>query len=132
MIRYNVLSVVLAVFFGGWTFYLVRRQRLGIYQTLMWVCTALGLVLAGAFPKAFDWLGHRLGVAYPPVLLIVVTLCLIVVKLLMMDIERTAHETKLRILTQRMAAYEAELSKLRERRAAPGDLDKATDNIKES
>lgn len=132
MIRYNVLSVILAVFFGGWTFYLVRRQRLGIYQTLMWVCTALGLVLAGAFPKAFDWLGHRLGVAYPPVLLIVVTLCLIVVKLLMMDIERTSHETKLRILTQRMAAYEAELTKLREKTAMPEDSEVVADNGQES
>jgi len=128
MIRYNVISVVLAFFFGGWTLYLIRRQRLGVYQTLIWVCAALGLVLSGVFPQAIDWLGHRLGIAYPPVLLIVVTLCLIVVKLLTMDIERTAHETRLRILTQRMAAYEAELSRLRAKTASADEAaEKAED-----
>ena len=64
----------------------------------------------------------------PPVLLIVVTLCLIVVKLLTMDIERTAHETRLRILTQRMAAYEAELSRLRAKTASADEAaEKAED-----
>jgi len=113
MTRYNFISVVLAIFFGGLTIYLIRRQRLGVYQTLTWIFTALGLIGVGVFPQAVDWLGHQLGISYPPVLLIVVTLCLIVVKLLTMDIERTAHETKLRIMAQRMAAYEAELQELR-------------------
>lgn len=85
------------------------------------------LILAGIFPQGVDWLGHKLGINYPPVLLIVVTLCVVVVKLLAMDIERTSHEAKIRILAQKMAAYEAELSRLRGEE--PGGKDKGSNDF---
>lgn len=113
MSLYNVITILIALIAGGATLFLIRRRQLGVYHTFTWIAAAVVLILIGIFPQGVDWLGHKLGINYPPVLLIVVTLCLIVVKLLTMDIERTAHETKIRILAQKMAAYEAELRKLR-------------------
>jgi len=84
-----------------------------VYTTLWWLFVALSLLFFGLFPSIIDRLGHMFGVNYPPVLVIVVALCVIVVKLVSVDIERTNHDVKIRILAQKMAAYEAELSKLK-------------------
>lgn len=113
MTFFNIVTIIIAFCAGSAILWLVRRQSLGVYHTLMWIVAVVSLVLFGVFPSIVDWMGALFGIKYPPILLIVVTLCIVLVKLLTMDIERTGHEVRIRILTQKMAAYEAELYKLK-------------------
>lgn len=121
MTYFNYVTLGIALVAGGVILWLIRKQRLSVYHTLMWVFAVFSLILFGSFPAIVDWLGHLLGIKYPPVLLIIVTLCIVLVKLLTMDIERTRNETRIRILTQKMASYEAELTKLKESMGGPRD-----------
>jgi hypothetical protein len=50
-----------------------------------------------------------LGVHYPPTLLIVIGMGLILIKMLTMDLKRSEQERKIRALTQRLAILESEM-----------------------
>ena len=88
--------------------YLVRRDRLSAGYTVGWFIVAVVLCLFGLFPSINDWVGRLLNVHYPPILLVIVTCCFILLKLLFMDIDRSRQRKRIRRLTQRLALYEAE------------------------
>jgi len=50
-----------------------------------------------------------LGIHYPPTLLIVIGMGLILIKMLTMDLKRSEQERKIRALTQRLAILESEI-----------------------
>lgn len=114
MTWYDRPTALIALFFAAVILLLVRRQRLGVLHTVWWLCSVAGLVVLGVFPSLADRVGAALGIHYPPVLPIVVALCLLVVKILTMDLERTRQEANIRILAQKLAASEAELRELKE------------------
>lgn len=100
------LSIGLAIL------WLVRRAHLHGPYAVWWIVVAVGVMLAGFFPKAVDVVGAALGVSYPPLLAVVVAIGVLLVKVLTIDLERTRQEVSLRRLTQRLAILEAELRRL--------------------
>ncbi len=106
MPAYNIVTAVLGLATAGLILFLVRRDRLSVNYTLWWGLIAAGLVTAGFAPSLIDWIGRLLGVEYPPILLVIIAICLIFIKLLFMDIHRSRHEQQIKILTQRLALYE--------------------------
>lgn len=120
MTSYDLTAAAISLFFAGIILFLVRRQRLGNRHTLWWLCAVAGMLAIGLFPSSIDWVGERLGVHYPPVLLLVMALCLVFVKILTMDIEWARQETNLRIMAQKMAAFEAEMRELKAARTGAG------------
>jgi len=113
MTLYNITAAAISLFFVGLILLLVRRQRLAVFHTLWWLFAVAGMLVAGFFPMILDRVGWFLGVQYPPVLPIIIALCFLFVKVLTMDIEKTKQEMKLRVLAQKMAAYDAELRRLK-------------------
>jgi hypothetical protein len=89
--------------------YLVRRDHLHARYAMWWIPTAFGVALLGIFPQIVDWIGPKLGIHYPPVLPLILALVLVMVKILLMDIERSRNEVKLYRLIQRVAMLEAEI-----------------------
>jgi hypothetical protein len=120
MTVFNVVTIAIALFVGGTILWLIRRRQLRVYHTMTWGLAVFSLILFGVFPSIIDWLGFQLGIKYPPILLIIVALCIVLVKLLTMDIERTRQETRIRILIQKMGAYEAELNRLKNQQNLSG------------
>ncbi|WP_161598392.1 DUF2304 domain-containing protein [Pseudodesulfovibrio senegalensis] len=106
---YRTTALIIAVCFVAVIIALVRRQRLNVLYTYWWTFSAAAILALGIFPQMLDHVGRFLGISYPPILAIVVGLCMLFVKVLTMDIERTRQEKQIRILAQRMAAYEARL-----------------------
>lgn len=109
---YKTTALLIAVCFVAAIIALVRRQRLNVLYTYWWTFSAAAVLALGIFPQMLDHVGHYLGISYPPILAIVVALCMLFVKVLTMDIERTRQEKQIRILAQRMAAYEAQLNEM--------------------
>jgi hypothetical protein len=109
MAPYQWTAAVMGVSIGVVILWLVRRAHLHGPYAVWWIVVAAGVVLAGLFPQAVDVIGGMLGVAYPPVLALLVALAVLLVKVLTMDLERTRQELALRRLTQRLAMLEAEL-----------------------
>lgn len=92
--------------------YLMRRDHLHVRYGLWWIAAAFVFALLGFFPRIFDELATYLGVTYPPVLALILGLIILVIKILVMDIERSKNAIKLNRLVQRIALLESELRQL--------------------
>jgi hypothetical protein len=105
---YQLTSLTLGVLIAGTIFYLVRRDRVHIRHTFWWAAVAVGALVLGGAPRIVDWIAPRLGVKYPPVLLLTVGFGLALIKILTMDMERADLERKVRRLSQRLAILEGD------------------------
>jgi hypothetical protein len=125
--HYTVLVIGFALAFG--ILHLVRRDHLYIRQGLFWIATALISLLLAMWPYFIDEAGSVLGIAYPPTLLFLVAIIVLVMKALLADIALTKVRRDLRRLNQRIALLEADHPVMRsadraiagEPEAPPGD-----------
>ena len=110
---------------------LIRRDHLHVRYGLWWMTAALVFALLGLFPALFDSLAKYIGVAYPPILALTIGVVILVLKILVMDIERSRNAIRLHRLTQRIALLESDLREMqgKPREADPnsnhGELDDA-------
>ena len=76
---------VLVIGFGlaGVILYLVRRDHIYIRQGVFWIMVAVLSTLFGVWPSLIDVVGSALGVAYPPTLLLLVAIIVLIVKALL-------------------------------------------------
>lgn len=107
--------------------FLMRRDRLHAAHGTGWVVVAAGFALLGFAPGLIDGLAAYLNIDYPPVLAITIGITVIVIKLLLMDIERARIEVRNQRLTQRVAMLEAMIRK--QARAQAPAADKAVDAV---
>jgi len=110
---YNYFTAILGIATAGLIIYLIRRDSLSANYVVWWFCVAVGLIFVGFFPKVVNYFGRAMGVGYPPVILIALSWCMILVKLIFMDIDRSRQERKIKILVQRLAVYEQQLKDAR-------------------
>ena len=111
---YQFISAGIGFVIGVTILYLIRKNHLHSGYALWWFLSAASIMVLGSFPRLVDKVGHFLGVSYPPILLIIFAVCIIMIKILTMDIERTKQEQKLRRLVQRLALLE-EIKEKREK-----------------
>ena len=88
--------------------HLVRRDHLYIRQGVFWIAIAVLSLGLAIWPRLIDALGAALGIAYPPTLLFLVAIVVLVVKSLLADIASTRLKRDIRRLNQRLAMLEAE------------------------
>lgn len=87
---------------------LMRRDHLQARHGVFWVLVAAIAALLGAWPGLIDRLASLVGIAYPPALLLLGAVIVLLIKCLQSDIELTRNERLLRRLNQRLALYEAD------------------------
>jgi hypothetical protein len=90
---------------------LIRKDRLHVHHGLGWILLAAIIAILGFFPGIIDFVAQRLGVAYPPTLALTLALAMLVIKILLMDLERSRMAMRNQRLTQRIAMLEADLRK---------------------
>jgi len=115
MKSYQITVLVMAIGLAVGILYLVRRDHIYIRQGLFWIVVAVLSLALGAWPMAIDYIGETLGVAYPPTLLFLVAIIVLMLKGLLGDIALTRLRRDMRRLNQRIALLEAE------QRQAPAD-----------
>lgn len=104
--------------------FLIRKDHLHVRYGLWWMGAAVIFALLGLFPTIVDFVAGKLGIAYPPVLALILGLVALVIKILVMDIERSRNTIRMQRLVQRIALLEAEIRDLQGRGGQSG---KATD-----
>ena len=109
MLAYQWTSAAIGIIIACSIIYLVRHDYLRTDYAVWWVATALGVVVCSVRPQLIDAIGARLGISYPPVLLVIVGMGLLLIKVLTMDIERSKQERKIRRLVQKIALMEGGL-----------------------
>src|SRR5689334_4813665 len=110
----QITAALLGVLLAGSILFLVRRDHLHGPYALWWLVMAGITLVLGAWPRLIDRVAEFAGINYPPALLIVVGLCLILIRLLQLDIERSRQERQIRRLTQKLAILEEEIRAVRD------------------
>jgi hypothetical protein len=109
----QVTAALLGLALSGTILMLMRRDHLHGAYAIFWLVLALFATLFGLYPKLIDHIASAAGISYPPVLLILIAIVLILIRLLSVDIERSKQEVKLRRITQKIALLEHELDRQR-------------------
>ena len=113
-----IVSMVVGFALAGTILYLVRRDHLHGSYAVWWLAVAIVTLVLAVFPHIVDWLGETLGIAYPPILAIVIAMAFTLIRMLQMDIDRSRQERSLRRLTQRLAILDQELGDAQKKLAA--------------
>lgn len=108
-----ITSALLGILIAGGILLLVRRDQLHGSFALWWLSVALVALLVGFLPRSVDWLGGLFGVNYPPMLVALVGIGALLLKLLVVDLDMTRSERRVRRLLQKVAILEAEMRDLR-------------------
>jgi hypothetical protein len=107
MKSYQITVLIMAIGLAVGILYLVRRDHIYIRQGLFWIIVAVVSLSLGIWPYLIDDIGEALGVAYPPTLLLLVAIIVLVLKALLGDIGLTKLRRDMRRLNQRIALLEA-------------------------
>lgn len=99
--------VILAIF------WLIRRDRLPVMHSLWWLCVAALIGVLGLFPQLIDRAAGWVGVAYPPSLLFIVSILVLLIKVLLEDIDVSHDRRRLLRLAQKVAMLEDDLETLK-------------------
>ena len=108
MKSYALTVLIMGIGLAVGILYLVRRDHIYIRQGLFWIVIGFFSLVFGVWPGLIDTLGTALGVAYPPTLLLLVAIIVLILKALLGDIALTKLRRDLRRLNQRMALLEGE------------------------
>ncbi|EEB79298.1 hypothetical protein GPB2148_2228 [marine gamma proteobacterium HTCC2148] len=100
----------------------MRKDKLHVSHGLGWTIVAVAFTLLGFVPSLFDKFSAFLGIASPPILALTLAIAILVIKILLMDIERSRIELRNQRLIQRLAMLEAEMrSKSRKENTASNE-----------
>ncbi len=119
MQTYHWTSAFIGIAVAAIILWLVKRDHLHTRYAMWWVPLAIVIGVVGVFPPIIDGFAKVLGVHYPPVLVLILGLLLALIKILVMDIERSRNEIKLQRLAQRLGIVEGEMERLKRERNAP-------------
>lgn len=86
--------------------WLLRRDHLHVVHGLFWLLVAAAAALFGLWPRLIDALASMVGIAYPPALLFLLAMVVLIIKALHADIMNTRVEREVRRLNQRLALLE--------------------------
>jgi hypothetical protein len=106
----QLTAAVIGVLLAGSILLLIRRGHLHGPYAVWWLGIALTTLILGIAPKTVDILANFTGIAYPPVLPLILGVALIILRMLQMDIDRSRQERHLRRLTQKLALLEQEMT----------------------
>ncbi len=103
---YQITSASLGLLIAGVILWLIRRDHLHSRHALWWLSVAISALVLGIFPTTIDQLAPWFGVSYPPTLLMILGMAMILIKVLLIDIHQSALERKTRRLAQKIALLE--------------------------
>lgn len=105
----HLLMGALGVGLGVAILLLVRRDHLYIRHGLFWMAVAFGSVVLGVWPDLVDRIGQATGVAYPPALLLLLAIMMLIIRAVIVDIAFTRLRREVRMLNQKIALMESEV-----------------------
>ena len=105
---FHLLMGALGIGLGVAILLLVRRDHLYIRHGVFWMAVALVSVVLGVWPNLVDRIGQVTGVAYPPALLFLLAIMMLIIRAVIADIAFTRLRREVRILNQKIALMEPE------------------------
>lgn len=104
--------------------WLLRRDHLHLSHGLFWLSVATLAAALGIWPQTIDRIASFTGVGYPPSLLLLISVIVLLIKTLHTDILNTRIERQMKRLNQRLAMYELEFQRDKTKTYLNGELNK--------
>ena len=111
----QIVSLGVLFAFSGWVVWLIRRQRLHLRESLIWLVTTLLAIAVTAWPDLLVRASTLLGVQVPANALFGAGLLYLALNVLAVTIGLSQNTTTIRRLAQECALLRAELEELRGR-----------------
>lgn len=90
-------------------FWLIRKDHLHVRYAFGWMIIGFIAAILGFFPSIIDSISKILDISYPPILAVILSISFMLIKMLLMDIERSKQNRDIVRLNQRIGILEAEL-----------------------
>jgi hypothetical protein len=111
----QIVSSVIGLVIASVIFLLVRKDHLLPGQAFRWFVIALAVAIIGLYPKIVDHIGIFLGIAYPPIIPLIIAIGAALIKILLMDIQYNRMQVTQDRIVQKLAMLEAELKQLKQK-----------------
>jgi hypothetical protein len=89
--------------------WLLRRDHLHLGHGLFWLGVAALAAVLGVWPETIDRMATFTGISYPPSLLLLLSVIVLLIKTLHTDMLNTRIERQVKRLNQRLAILDLEL-----------------------
>lgn len=109
--RAHLFSLFIGAGAIAYVFWLVRRQGLRSKYALLWIAIAVLLAPLAIVPKSLNWISDRLGVYYPPTVLLMAAVALLFAVSVHFSWELSRLEHKVRALAEELALLRLDQSK---------------------
>lgn len=119
----NIFFIIIALLIILYIFYSIRKNRLDITNSFIWIIFCIILLFLSIWPTSLDWLANLLGIAYPPALFLAVA---IVILFIMIFIQ----SKKIEDLHKKVIDLGQELSIIKSEHQKTAKPDKTTSNKK--
>ena len=110
---YQYFTAFLAVFFFLFVIVLIRRDSILMGAAFRWLILAISILALGIFPQLADLAAGMVGIAYSPILPVILACLLLMLKALIADIERARTQVKMDRIAQKLAMVEMELEQIK-------------------
>lgn len=119
----HIIAALIGAILSLTIVFLTRRDHISPLVAVRWLALALLVLLVSIFPSVVDKIGATLGIGYPPIIPVLVAIAALMVKILMMDIERQKLQNQMHRVVQRLAILERgiEDNNAAAQRAIPAD-----------
>ena len=99
--------------FSGWVVYLVRKERLSLRESLLWIFSTAAVFAMTLFPGLLRFIAHALAIKVPSNALFALAILYLTLNVLSLTIALSNGATRTRRLTQECALLRGELDALR-------------------
>lgn len=109
----QVVAIVVSVALLLLVFELVRRRRLTEEYSVIWIASAVALLVLSVWRRGLDVAALALGVHYPPALLLLVVTFVVVVVSLYFSLVVSRQRQQIERLLEELALLDADVRELR-------------------
>ncbi|MCU7837327.1 MAG: DUF2304 domain-containing protein [gamma proteobacterium symbiont of Taylorina sp.] len=106
---YLFITAFIGLFIAFFIVWLIRKDHMHVKYAFGWIIVGIISAIVGFSPAIVDQLAYKLDVSYPPILAIIIAFTFLLIKMFIMDIDRSKQERKLLRLTQKVGILEADL-----------------------
>lgn len=69
---HNIFFIIIAILVIIYIFYSIRKNRLSIANSFIWILFCIILLILSIWPTSLDWLANIMGISYPPALFLTI------------------------------------------------------------
>lgn len=99
----KLFTLFCGLLFVGTVFYLLIKRRINERNSLFWLSGSIIILILSAFPEILEVVARAIGVEYPPTLLFLIAILILLLIVLSQSIQISVLNEQLKELTQHVA-----------------------------